>query len=248
MTTQRFHPPIDFIRIDHVKISLEPWRWEFAESRRGEIDQHFERRQIELPQLWNGRALLLRQYAIRDGVLQGTCFETDYASLLAWRDWEFPDREVYNFFAAAALQSADGAYLIGEMAPHTASAGQWYFPCGTPEPSDVDASGKLDLVNNLRRELQEETGLDIDDFKVEPSWVLVHDRGFLAFMRPLVANDDADMLRSKIQRYLAKEQQPEFSDVRFVRRVDELDDRIAHLYRAFLLNLLTGLGNNSQRL
>ena len=134
------------------------------------------------------------------------------------------------------------------MAPHTASAGQWYFPCGTPEPSDVDASGKLDLVNNLRRELQEETGLDIDDFKVEPSWVLVHDRGFLAFMRPLLADDDADTLRSKILRNLAKEQQPEFCDVRFVRRVDELGDRMAHLYRAFLLNLLTGVGNNSQRL
>ena len=126
------------------------------------------------------------------------------------------------------------------MAPHTASAGRWYFPCGTPEPADVDASGKLDPVNNLRRDLQQETGLDIDDFKVEPSWVLVHDRGYLAFMRRLVAHEDADVLRSKIMRYLAKEQQPEFSDVRFVRRVDELGDRIAHLYRAFLLNLLSG--------
>ena len=226
MITQQFRPPVEFIGLDHVEFSLVPWRWEFAETRRREINQHFERRQVEQPHLWNGRALLLRQYTIHDGALQGTCFETDYASLLAWRDWEFPDREVYNFFAAAALQSADGAYLIGEMAPHTASAGQWYFPCGTPEPSDVDASGKLDLVTNLRRELQEETGLDIDDFKVEPSWVLVRDRGFLAFMRRLVACDDADGLRSKILRYLAKEPQPEFSDVRFVRRVDELDDRI----------------------
>jgi len=65
------------------------------------------------------------------------------------------------------------------VAPHTASAGQWYFPCVTPEPSDVDASGNLDLVRNLRRELQEETGPDINDFKVEPTWVLVHDRGYL---------------------------------------------------------------------
>jgi 8-oxo-dGTP pyrophosphatase MutT (NUDIX family) len=189
--------------------------------------------------LWNGRALLLRQYTVRDRVLQGTCFETDYASLLAWRDWEFPDPEVYNFFTAAALQSADGAYLVGEMAPYTASAGQWYFPCGTPEPSDVDASGKLDLVGNLRRELQEETGLDMDEVEVQPGWTVVHDRGFLGFMRSLAAHDNAGRLQSKIRCYIDNEQHPEFSDVRFVRRVDDLDDRMPHLFRAFLHNLLS---------
>ena len=40
--------------------------------------------------LWNGRVMMLRDYGIRDGVLRGSCFETDYASFVAWRDWEFP--------------------------------------------------------------------------------------------------------------------------------------------------------------
>jgi 8-oxo-dGTP pyrophosphatase MutT (NUDIX family) len=234
-----FAPSVEITPIDQITISVEPWSWGFSDRRRQQIDDHFKRRQSEQPALWNGRALLLRQYTVRDGVLQGTCFETDYASLLAWRDWEFPDREVYNLFAAAALQSADGAYLVGEMAPHTASAGQWYFPCGTPEPSDVDASGKLDLVSNLRRELQEETGLDMDEVEVQPGWTLVRDRGFLAFMRGLAAHDDAERLQAKIRHYIDNEQHPEFRDVRFVRRVDELNDRIPHLFRAFLHNLLS---------
>ncbi len=49
------------------------------------------------------------------------------------------DAGVFNVFAAAALRAADGAYLLGEMAPSTAAAGQLYFPCGTPDPEDITA-------------------------------------------------------------------------------------------------------------
>ena len=46
-----------------------------------------------------------------------------------------------NFFVAAALRAADGAYLVGEMASDTAAAALLYFPCGTPEPDDINAGG-----------------------------------------------------------------------------------------------------------
>ena len=35
-----------------------------------------------------------------------------------------------NCFSMAALRSDDGAFLLGEMAHHTYSAGQIYFPAG----------------------------------------------------------------------------------------------------------------------
>src|SRR6516164_11744988 len=84
---------------------------------------------------------------------------TDYASFLAWRDWGCPTVDVFNIFAAAALQSADGAFLLGRMAPSTSAAGQWVFPSGTPDPDDINSTGSLDLVGNVGRELFEETGL-----------------------------------------------------------------------------------------
>ena len=173
-------PDTEIIELDRVEIAVEPWAWEFAHARRAEIDRHFASRQRERPALWNGRVLLVHRYGVDRGVLRGACFETDYASFLAWRDWDLPDAGVFNVFAAAALQAADGAYLVGEMAPSTATAGQLYFPCGTPDPVDITAGGTLDLAGSLARELLEETGIDIATLDAAPGWCLVRDRGYLA--------------------------------------------------------------------
>ena len=94
------------------------------------------------PRLYNGRVLLLGRHAIEtraDGERRcsGEYFETDFAAFLAWRDFGFPDPTVVNAFSMAALVGADGAFLLGEMAAHTANAGATYFPAGTPDPSDV---------------------------------------------------------------------------------------------------------------
>jgi 8-oxo-dGTP pyrophosphatase MutT (NUDIX family) len=224
----------EIIDLDRVEIAVEPWSWEFAGARRGEIDRHFASRQRERPALWNGRVLLVHRYAIGDGALRGACFETDYASFLAWRDWDLPDPRVFNVFAAAAVQTADGAYLVGEMGPSTAAAGQLYFPCGTPDPEDIGAGGMLDLAGSLVRELREETGIDIATLDSAPGWCLIRDRGYLALMKRLMARQSAEELRSAIMRHLGSEPQPELSDIRIVRGRADLDPRMPAFIVAFL--------------
>jgi 8-oxo-dGTP pyrophosphatase MutT (NUDIX family) len=227
-------PTPEIVALDRVDIRVEPRTWDFALARRDEIDRHFARLRAERPALWNGRVLLMSRYAIRDGTLHGACFETDYASFLAWRDWDFADPAVYNVFAAAALRSADGAYLVGEMGPNTASSGAIYFPCGTPEPDDADAGGVLDLAGNLRRELREETGLDAGSLEAEPGWTLVRDRGFVALLQRLTAPESADALRSRIRHYLANEDDPELADIHIVRALPDVDPRMPRFVVAFL--------------
>lgn len=230
-------PDTEVIEIDRVEIAIEPWRWDFAVSRRTEIDRHFADLRRRRPAVWNGRVLLLHRCAIADGRLRGACFATDYASFCAWRDWGLPDASVFNIFAAAALRSADGAYLVGEMAPDTAAAGLLYFPSGTPEPSDLDATGALDLAGNLKRELKEETGLDVAELTAEPGWSMVRDRCYIALLKRLTARANAETLRARIMRYLANETRPELSDIRIVRGAADLHPQMPPFVVAFLKNV-----------
>jgi hypothetical protein len=178
--------------------------------------------------------LLLNRFGVAGRALHGACFEADYASFITWRNREFPDPTVYNFFAAAALRSADGAYLLGEMASYTAGAGRTYFCCGTPEPADIGAAGAVDLDDSLSRELLEETGIAITELDVEPGWTVVRDRCFLGFMKRLTARQSAEELRERVRRHIAAEENPELADMRIVRGPADIDSRMPPSVVAFL--------------
>src|SRR5205085_6985201 len=153
---------IPIIPLTRLDLRFEPGVWPFAVERRAEIDAHFAKLQAEKPAMWNGRVLLLRRGEIVDGVFCGAYLETDFASFISWRDWGFPDTTVRNCFPMAALRSSDGAFLLGMMGGHTATAGQIYFPAGTPDPSDIDGDS-VNLERGVLRELTEETGLPVAD-------------------------------------------------------------------------------------
>lgn len=227
-------PDIEIAALDRIEILFEPWSWLFADKRRDEIEDYFAELRRERSGVWNGRILLLHRYAVSGRTLRGACFETDYASFCAWRAWKFPDSSVFNVFAAAALQSADGAFLVGEMASSTANAGLLTFPCGTPEPADLDSAGRLDLAANLGRELMEETGLPIAALKPRPGWIMVRDRCYLAFLKVVAAPETADVLRTRIMRHLEGEQRPEFIDIRIVRSATDLVPAMPPFVRVFL--------------
>jgi 8-oxo-dGTP pyrophosphatase MutT (NUDIX family) len=230
---------IPVVPIDDAHFAFAPWSWPFAQERRAEIDAHFAHRRAALPQLWNGRVLLAKGCRIADRRLSGTCFETDFASFLAWRDWGFPDREATNCFAMGALRSADGAFLLGVMGSHTANAGLVYFPAGTPEPGDV-VEGRLDLAGSITREVAEETGLTPDDYAAEAGWHAVPAGPRLAVMKILAAPATASELERKIGAHMARETKPELAAIRIVRRTGDLDPKMPDFVRSFLAHALDG--------
>ena len=177
--------------------------------------------------------ILLKDYRIENGMLSGSGFETDFASFVAWRDWNFPDRDVFNVFAMAAVRAADGGYLLGQMAAHTASAGLLYFPCGSPDLEDV-SDGKLDLEGSAARELFEETGIDIATLSAEPGWSLVREQNFIALIKRFTAAENAQQLRKSILRYLASGAHSELSDIRVVTGRGDLTAQVPAFVAAFL--------------
>ena len=227
-------PRIEIAALDRAEILLEPWSWPFAVERRDEIEACFAALRRRRSGVWNGRILLLKDCAIEGRALRGVCFEADYASLCAWREWNFPDARVANFFGAAALRAADGGFLVGEMAPSTANAGMLYFPCGTPEPADVGPAGRVDLAGNVGRELREETGIGIGELQAEPGWTMVRDGNYLALLKRVDAPQSAEDLRARIMAHIAGESRPEFAGIRIVRSPADFDPAMPRFVTAFL--------------
>src|SRR5262249_61664467 len=124
-------------RVTALDLPVGPADWPFAQARRAEIDAHFAKEQRDKPKLWNGRVLIGRNPVFADQQFRSEYFETDFASFLAWRDWGFPDRDVFNGFGMGALRSSDGAFVLGEMSPHTSNGGRIYFPSGAPALHEV---------------------------------------------------------------------------------------------------------------
>src|SRR3954470_20801947 len=203
---------IPIIPVARLDLRFEPAPWRFADERRNEIDTHFAKLRVERPEMWNGRVLLMHSGEIADGVLTGAYLDTDFASFIAWRDWGFPDKSVRNCFAMAALRSSDGAFLLGIMGNHTATAGQVYFAAGTPDRSDL-AGETVDLERGVIRELTEETGLSPADVKPQDGWYATPFGQRLALMKIVQAHQTADALRERILAFIAGEREPELAGI-----------------------------------
>ena len=124
----------------------------------------------------------------------------------------------------AALQGADGAFLLGEMAPHTFSAGQIDFPAGTPDPSDV-FDGAVDLDASARRELLEETDVEAAETAVRRGWSVVFSPSRVACMKLMTLAVDAEEAKARNDAFLAMDRHAEFTRMHVVRGLDDIDQR-----------------------
>jgi 8-oxo-dGTP pyrophosphatase MutT (NUDIX family) len=225
--------------IDGHEFAFAPKPWAFATERRAEIDAFFEAMRKDKPALWNGRVLLMHHQVLEAGILRGEYLETDYASFAAWRHWGRPPAGVRDCFGAGAIVARDGAVLLGVMGAETFNAGLIYFPCGTPDPDDI-VDGKVDLDLSVRRELKEETGLEVAEFEPEPGWTMVVDGSLIAQIKVLRSNEPPEVLRERAFAHLAAESHPELADIRIVRGPADIDPAMPRFVTAFLTSRFAG--------
>ena len=216
------------VEVAELDFDLEARAWPFAKTHAVGIAAHWAQLSKAKPDVYNGRVLLLgrRELSQRaDGEMRmsGAFFETDYADYIAWRAFGHPGARVDNCFSMAALRSAEGAFLLGEMAPHTMSGGQIYFPAGTPDPSDV-FDGKVDLEASARRELLEETGIMAAEAIVRRGWTVVFAPQRIACMKLMTLASTADEAKEQIDAFLALDPHAEFSRMHIVRGPDDIDE------------------------
>src|SRR5450756_2174168 len=64
---------------------------------------------------------------------------------------------------------------------------------------------RVDLDFSVRRELKEETGLDIAEFTAESGWTTVFDLPLIAHIKVLRSGESAEALRARVLDHLARE-------------------------------------------
>ena len=220
-------------RVTTLDLIVDDWRWSFAHQRRAEVDDYFASQVALNPALWNGRVLLAREPRFHGDTFSARYFETDFASFLAWRDWGFPDKAVFNGFGMGALRGAEGAFVMGEMAAHTANAGRIYFPSGTPDLNDIRA-GCVDLAASVAREVEEETGLKPSDYTAGKIWHCVPDGSSVAMICILDMRLTADDIRARIETNLKSQAKPEFYAAHVIRGVADVTPAMQSYVATFI--------------
>jgi 8-oxo-dGTP pyrophosphatase MutT (NUDIX family) len=230
---------IQIIPLKGIEALYEPVSWDFAEARQSEIGAHWKKLVAEKPSMFNGKVLLQHRFSIENGVYHAAYSPVDYASFTAWINLGQPGSRRRNGFAMGALKSIDGAFLLGVMGQHTFNAGKIYFPAGTPDMSDVMASGRVDLAGSVTRELGEETGLRPEEIDVSENWTLVLESYRCAFMKTITVRHDATTARRIILERLATQTDQELADIVIVRSPKDINETMmpefikAYLRRAF---------------
>jgi len=226
------------VEVDAVDCTMEQKPWAFAVERRNEIAAHWAEALRRKPKMFDGRVLLQHRGAVEqdpDGrrVFRGAYLETDFSAFLAWRDFGFPEAGVRNGFGMAALSSADGAFVLGEMAAHTANAGRIYFASGTPDPGDI-RDGRVDIEGSVRRELAEETGLLPGAVSFDPGFTLIMDRVRVGFMKRVRSPECAEALVARIHAFLATEREPELARMHIIRTSSEIGPAVQSSVATYL--------------
>lgn len=214
--------PSNLYQINSLDLRLEQRDWTFAVQQRKAIDAHWRQIADRNPALWNGRILMCSRCEILNGQLIGQFFETDFASFVAWRDWDWPDRDVYNCFGSAAILSSDGAVLMGRMSEHTLNAGMVYPPGGSLEPRDLQENGEVDLLGSIAKELTEETGLSVQDAQ-SAGLIAVFDEQRLSIAQGLRFAMNADEIRNTAQKHWRTQQWPELDELIALQSSHQID-------------------------
>lgn len=213
-----------------LRVSLDPHPLDLMHTEA--VSENWERELSANPALFNGKTILQRQIRYRAGHLSAEGHVSTFASFLWWR--RQADLEgACHLFGYPVIVSSDGALIAVEMAPHTANPGQVYFAAGSLDLSDV-VDGRCDIEGNMRREVMEETGLDLGAAKADPVLYASYRSRRLTLLRIFEFSDSAEELVARINAFAVTCSEPEISRAVAIRS----GDPTAHRYGLAMLPIL----------
>lgn len=232
-TDLRDWPPENQIfPINSVDIRIKDGEHPYVSKHRSLIEQNWRSELAAKPKLFDGPLVFHHRLTLTDGALTGEALIASFSVFLFWR--KQADRSGgLHLFCYPVIESCDGALIAIRMGEHTANPGQVYFAAGSLDLDDV-CDGKVDVDGNMRREVLEETGLDLDAAETHSGYYASHDRGAVCLCRVFRFALTADELAEKIRAHLLVSHEDEVSEVIVIRS----GDAGANTYNSSMLPIL----------
>lgn len=211
--------------VSDVRVALDPAPHPFEVDNAAAIATHWREASAANPALFDGEVALLSALALRGGVLVGRSHLVRYSSFLYWRKVR-PVGGAGHVFAHAMPVSSDGALVAIRMGEHTINAGRIYFAAGSFERIDF-RNGMADPEVNMRREVMEETGLDLSAARADPHYHAVSIAAGTVLFRRYYLDETADALAAHIRAHVARETDPEIDGPVILRAGEPEPDNLA---------------------
>lgn len=200
------------VRVSRCELSRSKDTWQYAEHNREDISAHWKKRHAENPAFFNGRLFVMEPPTIADKVLTASFVETDFASMLWWKETGYPDDSMYDGFGSAMIRASGGEVLLARQRPGNVNAGKLYMPGGFIDLRDITSDGQIDIEASIARELEEETGLPASEFDRNPGFIITRSGPLVSMAIEYRSNKPANALRDTLMANLARQDDPELSE------------------------------------
>ena len=170
------------------------------------------------PALYDGRMIFQHRLSVGEDGVTGEAYVTPFSTFLWWRK-QAVRRGGFHVFAFPIAVSSDGAIIAIRMAQHTANPGQVYCAAGSMDENDV-SGGRCDVEGNMRREVLEETGLDLREATADPDYYATHSNRAVTLLRVFRFGLTADEMLARIEAHRLVDEEKEIDGAVAIRTAD----------------------------
>ncbi|MBP2445050.1 NUDIX hydrolase [Rhizobium leguminosarum] len=228
-------PEATVFPIAGVNLRVLPGSHPFVLAEEAAIRENWAKETAANPALFDGRLVFQQRLSFSEDGIAGEGYVTPFSAFMWWRRQPQPQRQGgLHIFAYPVLESADGALVAIRMGAHTANPGQVYFAAGSLEQEDI-VDGHCDIEANMRREVHEETGLDLADAAAGPGLYASYSRRTVTLMRLFRFEMTADEMVKRIEAHMLVAEDKEIAGAVAIRSADPS----AHPYNVSMLPVIS---------
>lgn len=213
-------PPGRVLEVTQARLAFDPSPHAFEVANMDDIDANWQIEFAANPALFDGEVMLFSKIDWLDGRLEAVCHACRFATLLYWRKKPHSP-SIGHMFAYAAPVTRDGSLMAVRMASHTANAGRVYFAAGSFDRDDL-AGAEIDIGQNMRREVYEETGIDLSLHSREAALHVYRSNAGCVIFRRFYLDETSQQIEERVREHIARQQLSEVDDVVFIRRDEPL--------------------------